>query len=284
MTVLIVGASGFIGGHLYCILKECVGLDVVGTFHSHRKDAHFLSLDATDKTAFRSVLKNVNPDVILLVAGNKNVKECEVDYEKAYRQNVLPLKNMMEIILEDQMKIKIILFSSDYVFDGTKGSYSDVDVTCPVTNYGKTKLLAEELLLSSGLDGKVIRTSAVIGPGSVFLEWLRQTLRTGQECKMFSRIYFSPTSMDLLGEVIFYLINNYKNVGEKILHVTNGQRMSRFEFAVMCQKLMKDSHVQIIQDEATGGFPHDLSLLPSRIQQHVHVGPLEEYIQGIIND
>jgi dTDP-4-dehydrorhamnose reductase len=284
MTVLIIGASGFIGGHLYRILKKCAGLNIVGTCFSHHSDVDFLSLDATDKLALKRVLREAVPDVILLVAGNKNVKECEQDYEKAYRQNVLPLMNMAGIMREDQMKSKVILFSSDYVFDGLKGLYSDIDVPCPATNYGKTKLIAEQLLLSSSLDGKVIRTAAVIGQGSIFWEWLCQNLRTPQECKMFSNVYFSPTSIDLLGDVVAYLINNYKQVSERVVHVTNGKRMSRFEFAVMCQKLMKESRAKIIREEEANCFPHDLSLRPSRIQQQIRVATLEEYIRGVIND
>jgi len=109
-------------------------------------------------------------------------------------------------------------------------------------------------------------------------------LRTPQECKMLSRVYFSPTSIDLLADAMIYLINNYNNVSGPVIHVTNGQRMSRFEFALMCQKLITKSPARIIQDEGTGGFPHDLSLRPSLIQQHLRVTTLEDYLRGIIND
>lgn len=283
MKVLIVGASGFIGGQLYCALKQQDGMDVAGTCFLHRDNTDFLFLDATDKPSVRKVLNSLDPSMIVLAAGNKNVKECEQDYERAYQQNVLPLKNLVEIVLEDRKKTKIIFFSSDYVFDGVKGMYTDTDTACPMTNYGKTKLISEELLLSSGLDGKVVRTTAVIGPGSVFWKWLCQMLRAGGECKMFSRVYFSPTSMELLADVMIFLINNYTYIGEQIIHVTNGQRMSRFEFALMCQKQMKASRSNIICDEGSDGFPMDLSLRPSRIQQQVQVGSLEEYVRGIIN-
>lgn len=249
MKVLILGASGFIGNYLYEYFLE-EGVAVEGTYNTRKLRSEYIQLDLANKTEVNSFFKERFYDFIILAAANKNVKQCEENYELAYRQNVKPVENLLAALGTTSSSI-IIFMSSDYVFDGTEGNYSEVSSTNPQTNYGKTKLLAEKILLKNAPNSFVVRTSAVMGKGGVFFDWIVGEIKNKKSVKMFDNVFFTPTPISYLAKMIIKLClhnNEFKN--SRILHFVGGRKFSRYEFANYLKEFISLSSCTVIPEKA----------------------------------
>ena len=267
MRIAIIGASSFIGWHIFQTFRnQDFVSSVIGTCFKCNKSDELVRLDITNQKEVGNFLKEHLPDFVLMIAGNKNVSECEKKSEFARQINVEPVQFLINSIKEYSLKTKIIFTSSDYVFDGSTGNYEDSDSPKPKTVYGDNKLEAEELLKESGLSYKVIRTSAVIGAGSVLLEWLKGELVKDVEISLFSNVYFSPTPISLLLEMFQKIIENYDEIDSSILHVVGEKRLNRYDFAKLCSELIYNSKAHLTSEEINLEdtlFQHDLSLVAS---------------------
>jgi len=293
-TITIIGASGFVGGHLYADLKENFGnkYSVKGTFGKNQLFESLEYLDVTDKHSIENFILTYRPKYILWVVGLKDVKKCEDDFELAFAINTQPIKDLISIIKKNELNSKVIYFSSDYVFDGERGYYKDSDIPNPRTNYGKTKLSAENLLIHSAIDFKIVRTAAVMGKRGVFFDWIMSELNNGQEIKLFNNIFFSPTPIKLLNEMTLKLLLDYEKVSSKIIHIIGEKRLSRYEYGILLSHFIGNKKTKIIPetfDLSTSTFQKDLSLIQSNFvktnQQKTFEKYLEKYIkESVLND
>ncbi len=118
-----------------------------------REDA----LDIRDAEAVRAAVHGFAPDVLLHTAAYTDVDGAEADPETAEAVNVVGTRNLVSAVRGTHTAL--VYFSSDYVFDGAKGSpYVESDATNPLSVYGRTKLAGEEEVLS-WVRGTVVRTS-----------------------------------------------------------------------------------------------------------------------------
>jgi len=118
-----------------------------------REDA----LDIRDAEAVRAAVHGFAPDVLLHTAAYTDVDGAEADPETAEAVNVLGTRNLVSAVRGTHTTL--VYFSSDYVFDGSKGSpYVESDATNPLSVYGHTKLAGEDEVLS-WVRGIVVRTS-----------------------------------------------------------------------------------------------------------------------------
>ncbi|MFH2069163.1 MAG: SDR family oxidoreductase [Candidatus Omnitrophota bacterium] len=265
MKVAIIGASGFIGGYLFNFFEK-ERFDTVGTYFRHYNNSKYIHLDATNFDTVSDFVFSEKPDFLILTAANKNVQDCEVNHEQAYQINVKPIENIVKCLSRSDTLTKSIFFSSDYVFDGERGNYHDNDIPNPTTNYGKTKLIAEKILLTSSLDFKIVRTSAVIGSGSQFYDWLLNELQSKPGINAFSNVFFTPTPIDVLLNGILCLMNNWAKIGQKTLHIVGNRKMSRYEFCLGVKNLSKKYLAKIIAEEVDFSkvtLKKDLSLICS---------------------
>lgn len=267
MKIAIIGASGYLGWNIFQkFRKQDFTNLVIGTFFKSKKSDELVYLDITNQKEVGNFLRKYLPDFVIMLAGNKNISECEKKSEYAHKINVDPIEFLISSIKEYSLETKIIFTSSDYVFDGSTGNYQDSDSPNPKTVYGHNKLEAEELLKNSGVSYKVIRTSAVIGSGGVFWEWLKGELVQDIEISLFSNVYFSPTPITLLIEMYQKIIENYDEIDSSILHVVGEKRLNRYDFAKLCSELINDSKAHLISEEVNLEdtlFQYDLSLVAS---------------------
>jgi len=280
--ILLYGASGFCGSHIFKALNR-PGWFVIGTAFKHTQ----AGLTYTDLTKYKMVEEDIlgcEPDFIIFAAGNK---DRNASYKELYRDNTLPIKHIYKVIKEHKLKTRVIFISTDAVFSGEDKDNYDGRVPQPTTNYGKTKYLAEQALepnpLSHGMknpvDYRIIRTSAVIGRGSLFLSWLMDEFSHCDLFKVYADQYLSPTSIELLTNAIVYIIENWDKVKQPIIHIC-GKRMSRYQFACLVAKAINYGG-SIYKDK---GKYSDTSMVPSDIQKKIKHKPMEEYLKGLLND
>ena len=276
MRVAVIGATGFLGGALRRAL-EGAGIETVGTSYSH-PSPDTVNLDATDRSAVRTFLEHHRPDVVVLASGSKDVVRCEQDWPLAERLNVLPVHNIVDCLSSGRLGTRLVLISTDYVFEGTSGGYRDTDIPRPRTNYGRSKLMAEEAALSSGVPVKVVRTAAVMGRGSRFFDWLMGELKRGNRIEAFDNARFSPTPLGLFRQGMLHLLTGFDEVEERAIHVVGPEGMSRYQMARTMSELT-GWRAEIVPTTATGLFQADLSLLPSRFMTERFRGTLREYLK-----
>ncbi len=222
MKIVIIGKNGYIGSYLYRYLSAFFEVEGYG-----RSD-----LDITKEQEVERFFSDHKYDIIILAAASKDIKTLEADEKFAYDINVKPV----ELFLKYAGDEKLLFFSSDYVFDGKSGNYGDDCPTCPVSVYGKTKVMAEELLKKSSKNYIILRTAAVLGKGSVFFDWLVESLRHGTKLEMFDNSFFSPTCISYLCEAVKKIIE--QNCSKKILHLVQEKRLSRYELALFVQRYL----------------------------------------------
>ena len=163
------------------------------------------------------------PDVVINTVAVTDVDLCEKDKKYAYSINAEAVKHIARAA--KAINAYFIHISTDYVFDGSKGLYNELDTPNPINYYGLTKLLGDAYALSYDYS-LVIRTSGVfLNKG--FPSFVVKQLREGKTVNAFKG-YYSPISAFKLAESIANLVK-MKKTG--ILNVA-GERVSRYEFAM----------------------------------------------------
>lgn len=226
MRVFIVGASGFVGRIMFeCLSREH---EVYGSFYSNPLE-RLVHLDMTDQKAVKDVLSSLNPDVIIHPAANPNVEYCE-DHPMETRQvNIEGSKNLIETARE--IGANFVYFSSDYVFDGTNGPYSEDDIPNPINEYGLQKLAVEKLITKSLDNYLIIRITVVYGwerSGKNFVMGLINNLKNGSSMKIPCDQIGSPTYANNMVQAVKELIEADKT---GIYHVVGTDVMDRYTFA-----------------------------------------------------
>lgn len=165
--VLLTGANGFLGHYLVRLLLQ-QGYDVLATGKGESRlpfagDAHFTyaSLDFTDPYAVHDVFEKFRPRAVIHAGAMSKPDECELNQWQSYLVNV---EGTLHLLMNaEERKSFFIFVSTDFVFDGEKGMYTETDEPTPVNFYGKTKLEAEEAVKEYEHDWAIVRTVLVYG-------------------------------------------------------------------------------------------------------------------------
>ncbi|WP_252901134.1 SDR family oxidoreductase [Vulcanisaeta sp. JCM 14467] len=225
MIVLITGVSSSPG------YKTAVSLankhDVIGTYNEHPINIPGVTTVKADLTRDPArLISDYKPDVVIHMAAIGNVDQCEEQLELCYRVNVLASRELLTAAY--RVGSAIYYLSTDYVFDGERGMYTEDDAPRPVNYYGLTKLLAEEI--TKALGGSIVRVAWIYGagPGRVnFGKTVVDKLMRGEAVTAIMDQWSSPTLNTIIGEAFVKLLE-MRFTG--ILHVV-GPRLSRYEFA-----------------------------------------------------
>jgi dTDP-4-dehydrorhamnose reductase len=278
MVIAIIGSSGFIGSRIFQSLCSKQTFNLIGTYYKHKEQPEFIYLDVTSGELIEQFLVEYRPGLIFWIAGSKNINKCEDDWEYAYQINTQPINDYYEIKKRLNLETRLVFFSTDYVFDGLYGRYKDTNVVNPKTNYGISNKLAEDKILQVGPHDLIIRTSAAMGKGGQFFDWLTKSLVKSQKIKIYKDIYFSPTPIQLLSEASDYFTKNWVS---GVVHICGGPRLSRFEFAESLMRLDKKFSSTIVPDYVLDKgylFQYDLSLIQSSICKKFQTKNFENYI------
>ena len=285
--LLVIGASGFLGKAFYRYFQQNLSgeFHITGTYYSSASSENLEKLDITSFAGLEEYISRSVPDFIVLAAGDKNVQECEADYSRAYTLNTQPVESLITILSCHKLPTRLVYLSTDYVFDGKTGQYKDTDAPNPSTNYGKTKFLAEQALLKSAIDFKIIRTAAVMGKGGNFFDWLIQKLTSEKSVSMYDNVFFSPTPLTFLAEMVAGTLENYDHISQKIIHIVGEKRCNRYEFALRVKSYLQ-SDIAICADQnrdVSTLFQHDLSMVPSDIINTWRKRDFEDYLKDEIS-
>ena len=225
--VLVTGASGLLGGKLINAMSK--EYEVLPTHNTRAIHPNSIWVNIVDRDGVSRVVSGTRPDMVVHAAAETDVDKCETDREWAWSVNAEGTKNIAQACAK--LGVKLIYVSTDYVFDGRRGLYSEEDEANPVNYYGLTKLKGEEFVKGLCEDFIVARTSVLYGwhPRRLnFATWVIDSLRNGRRISVVEDHYNSPTFANELAEMIMRLV---EVDASGVYHVAGGERVSRYEFA-----------------------------------------------------
>ena len=221
---LLIGADGLVGRHLAAAGPAA---DMVRTYRRDPPPDGVL-LDITDIDAVRATMARVRPGVVLLAAADAWVERCEREPQATRRVNVEAPRRIAESIAETDALF--VVFSSEYVFEGTAGEYREDDERRPINEYGRQKAALEDIALASGR-GLVCRTSGVFGDDPKrknFVCQLVDRLRAGDAFDVPSDQLVTPTYAPSLARAVVRLAERGRT---GVFHVAGPHVMGRVDFA-----------------------------------------------------
>ena len=218
MKMLVLGHKGMLGNDL--VLRLSLDHDVTG------KDMADFDLASADSC--REIIEETIPQVVINAAAYTNVDGAETSRDLCYDVNALGIKHLV-MACRDR-GIKIVHFSTDYVFDGTKKTlYTEEDPPHPVNAYGAAKLEGEKFLQTLASDYLLIRTAWLYGKnGKNFVSTILNLAKTEKSLTVVDDQIGSPTyTQDLAGAVKLLIEGKYSGT----FHITNRGLCSWYEYA-----------------------------------------------------
>ena len=190
-----------------------------------------IKLDLTDCESLLKVISKRKPDAVIHTAAYTDVDGCEINRDLAWKVNAEATKHIA--MASTKVGAHVTYVSTDYVFDGEKGLYSEEDQPNPISHYGYTKLKGEESIREHSKEWCITRASVIYGWGPKhklnFATWLINNLNQGKEVKILTDQYVSPTLNTNLAEMLLEIAER-KIAGS--LHTAGATRISRHEFAL----------------------------------------------------
>ena len=224
--VAIIGANGQLGADCVEAFAES-GYEVAALNHDR--------IDIEDAGLVDAVLGEEAPDVVVNTAAMHNVEGCEGEAARAFAVNGIGSRNLATAA--SRSGFRLIHISTDYVFDGAKGSpYCESDLPAPLNVYGNTKLSGEYFVLAGAPNSTIVRTSGLYGRsacrakqgGLNFVQRMLQLARERGSVEVVSDQFVTPTYTHHLAQQIVVLAESDLN---GVVHATCQDECSWFDFA-----------------------------------------------------
>ncbi len=230
--ILIVGSNGMLGQRLTEYYRKQKNVEIFlasAEEESFFENVDYTPLDIRDKNAVKSAVMNFFPDTIINVAAYTNVDGCETNKKLAWEINVEGVKNLA--LYAQGIDAHIIHISTDYVFDGKNGPYTEEDKPNPISYYGRTKLASENALKASGAKHTVVRTNVLFGPAKYgrpdFVKWVVNSLHAGKQIKIVTDQFGNPTYLD---DLVDGIVSIETLEAEGLYNIGGRDFLTRYEF------------------------------------------------------
>lgn len=281
MKALIIGGSGQVGGHLSNKLAH-LGKSLRITHHK-QATSNSIWLDIVSKDKVHQLIREFKPTHIYLPAAATNVDECERNPGATFPINVTGVQNIVEAA--NRVSARLIYFSTDYIFDGTNGPYTESEPPNPICEYGKQKVCAEHYILSSCKDFLIIRTTVVYGweqQQKNFVIRLITALREKKEVPVPIDQIGSPTYAPNLAEATIRLAESQE---QGIVNITGPEIVSRYEFACEAARVfgISEEFIKPVKTQFLGQIakrPLNLGLVVNKAVRLLNI-PLLGYREGL---
>jgi dTDP-4-dehydrorhamnose reductase len=241
--IAITGLSGVVGHRLISSLPRRVKIfDLYHTspgsrvsprrFESHRFDLISQKLCLT-------TLRDLSPEIIVHMAAITHIDQCE-QYRKegkkglAWKINVSSLDPIIMYCKESGARL--IFLSTECVFDGKRGMYTEKSTPNPINWYGETKAAAEKKILDSKIGASILRSVVAFDPQSqseTIYGHFATILKSNKELRVVDDLYFMPTYVGDIRKMIAQLVCTPK---PGVFHITSPDKLTPYEFALIIAK------------------------------------------------
>ena len=164
--ILITGSNGLLGQKLIYQLIGYPDFQVFATSRGEnrtvlQKRYDYIPLDITDQKEVEETFEYVKPDIVINTAAMTNVDQCEDYKEECWDLNVNAVQYLVNAC--EQYNAHLIHVSTDFIFDGEDGPYTEEAEPNPLSYYGESKVSAEEIVRKASCNWAIARTVLVYG-------------------------------------------------------------------------------------------------------------------------
>ena len=220
MKIILLGSNGQLGKEFEKSLSQKENVELHSFSHSQ--------LDILNLKALLDAFKSIQPDAVINCAAYTKVDKAEDEIDLAYRINAIGSKNVAFAAFK--VNAKVVYFSTDYVFDGNKGSpYIEFDKPNPLSIYGKSKLLGEKYTKEFNPNHLILRISWLYGiGGDNFVKTIIKLSRENKTLRVVDDQIGTPSyTLDVVKQAWELVEKDY--VG--LFHSSNEGEVSWFGFA-----------------------------------------------------
>lgn len=237
MKILITGSNGLLGQKLVPLLLE-KGMTVVAsgkgpdrTYTVH-PDYSYTSLDITKAEEVNAIFREHKPDVVVNTAAMTNVDQCESEKAACQKLNVDAVQYITQAC--EQHNCFLVHLSTDFIFDGKQGPYTEDGEPNPISFYGQSKLDAERIIEQSKTRWSILRTVLVYGivpnmSRSNIILWVKNSLESGKNIKVVTDQWRTPTLAEDLA-MGCYLVA--KNKSEGVFNISGKDMLTPYDMAI----------------------------------------------------
>ncbi len=207
--ILVTGSNGLLGQKLTERILTQNDFELIATSkganrYTQKEGYIYVDMDISDERKVMEVMERLKPDVIINTAAMTNVDTCEIEKEKCWALNVEAVAYLIKACEKYQMQL--VHLSTDFIFDGADGPYTEDAEPNPLSYYGESKLAAEDLLKNSSIKWTILRTIIVYGvvndmSRSNIVLWAKGALEKGNPINVVDDQWRMPTLAEDLAEI-----------------------------------------------------------------------------------
>lgn len=247
----IIGASGFIGKHLYSCCKRNK-IDVIGTYYRNLYCPEWIRFDLCTDSFYDLACQYLESGeskehAVIICGANPNIDSCKKDENASYCLNVSGTKRILK--QADELGIKSVFLSSEAVFDGRRGMYTEDDVPDPITVYGRQKMQIEQYMLHNIANSLIFRISRAVGSRygekDIFDEFYHKIIRNEDIVCLKDQSFCLTEIHDIAKGIIGALQQELCG----LYHLSSDNYISRFELADLYAKKIFGGYEKIVEKE-----------------------------------
>jgi dTDP-4-dehydrorhamnose reductase len=243
--ILITGSNGLLGQKLATLLLPRTDVQLLATSRGENKLAEifptlpFASMDVTNREEVERVVAEFKPTHLIHTAAMTNVDQCETDKAGALRLNRDAVAYVVEAC--EKHNVHLIHLSTDFIFDGEDGPYDEEAEGNPISFYGETKLMAEELVKQATCKWAILRTVLVYGVVHDYgrtniVLWVRDSLRAGKVIKVVTDQFRTPTLAEDLAMGCWLAVEHN---AEGIYNISGREMYTPYDMALLVADYFK---------------------------------------------
>lgn len=205
---MVTGSNGLLGQKITDLSLMDSEIELIATSvgtnrHPVKSGYIYEELDVLDAGRLKDLVDKYHPDAIIHTAAMTNVDACELDHDKCFALNVKSVENLIQVCQNNDTQL--VHLSTDFIFDGEDGPYSEDAKPNPLSYYGQTKLESELLLQNSSCNWVILRTIIVYGivndmSRTNIVLWAKAALEKGEPINVVNDQWRMPTLAEDLAD------------------------------------------------------------------------------------
>jgi dTDP-4-dehydrorhamnose reductase len=246
MSILIIGASGFIGNRLAKgFSQNCAvyGTSTIGNNDFFKYDI----LNDKIEDILNQILFDDSLKIAIITIAIANIDRCFKEKSFSYKVNVEKMLNLISILNDNNFKV--IFLSTDFVFDGKNGNYTEESIQSPSTEYGKQKAIIEQNIFKYSSNNVVVRLSKTVSnkkeSKNIFNEWF-ELVKKNQNIVCIKGQKFVPTDVE---DVIVSIEKIIENDLSGIYNIVANRGYYRGDLAQLFLDKGKINHIKIVEKD-----------------------------------
>lgn len=235
--ILITGSNGLLGQKLVELLVQKPDVEVIATARGANRlpftDGYeYQSMDITNQAEVKAVIAQTRPHAIVHTAAMTNVDQCEAEKADCWLQNVTAVENIVQACAAHD--VFLLHLSTDFIFDGVAGPYTETALPNPISFYGWSKYAAEKAVTSASIRWSIARTVLVYGIAhdmsrSNIILWVKNSLENHKNIKVVTDQWRTPTLAEDLAVGCFLIVDQ---AAQGVFNISGSDFLTPYDMAV----------------------------------------------------